>query len=173
MPWMKGSAGRMRGFSMLELMVTVAVLAILASIAAPNFSALINRDRLTSQANELVGLFQYARSEAVRLNGRVTLCPSTDGAACSGGDWSQVIVMVARDNTVLRQFTGNGKAALSADVADVNFSADGLARDSSGLLATANVTVCIDTTRPPDNQRVVELVSGSRVSIRAASGDCP
>ncbi|MGB3391919.1 MAG: GspH/FimT family pseudopilin [Stenotrophomonas sp.] len=154
-------------------MVTVAVLAILMAIAVPSFSALINRDRLTSQANEMVAMVQYARSEAVRLNGRVTLCPSADGAACSGSDWSRAIVLSARDNAVLRQFMGNGRAAITADVNDITFSADGLARDGSGLLATANVTVCIDTTRPPDNQRVMQLASGSRVSILQASGACP
>ncbi|MCG8276163.1 GspH/FimT family pseudopilin [Stenotrophomonas sp. NLF4-10] len=173
MQWMKSGTGRARGFSLLELMVTVAVLAILMAIAVPGFSALINRDRLTSQANELVAVIQYARSEAVRLNGPVTLCPSADGAACSGSDWSRSIVLATRNNAVLRQFSGNGRAAISADVNDVTFSADGLARDGSGLLATANVTVCIDTTRPPDNQRVVQLASGSRVSIQQASGACP
>ncbi|SBV35424.1 putative pilus assambly protein [uncultured Stenotrophomonas sp.] len=173
MQWMKSGTGHARGFSLLELMVTVAVLAILMAIAVPGFSALINRDRLTSQANELVALVQYARSEAIRLNGRVRLCPSSDGAACAGGDWSRVIVLSLRDNAVLRQFSGNGKAAITADVNDVTFSADGLARDGAGLLAVANVTVCIDTTRPPDNQRVVQLASGSRVSIQQASGACP
>ncbi|MGX9719647.1 GspH/FimT family pseudopilin [Stenotrophomonas acidaminiphila] len=154
-------------------MVTVAVLAILASAAIPGFTSLINRDRLTSRANELVALFQYARSEAIRLNGRVVLCPSTDGANCSGSDWDQLIVVVSRSGQVLRQLSGNGRAAISADVADVAFSADGLARDSSGLLATASITVCIDTTHPSDNRRVVQLASGSRVSVQQASGACP
>lgn len=165
--------GAARGFSLLELMVTVAVLAILASVAMPAFTSLINRDRMTSRANELVALFQYARSEAVRLNSRVVLCPSVDGASCSGSDWNQLIVMVPRSGEVLQQFVGNTKAAASADVDDVAFSADGLARDNNGLLATASVTVCIDTTHPADNQRVVQLASGSRVSVQQASGACP
>lgn len=172
MSWMKSGAKGARGFTLLELMVTVAVLAILSVIAVPNFSALLNRDRLTSQANELVATLQYARSEAVRLNSRVTLCPSTDGATCSGDDWSQAIVLVVRNSEVLRQFTGSGRAAISADVDDITFSADGLARGSNGLLATVNVTVCMDTTRPPDNQRIVQVASGSRISIQQASGAC-
>ncbi len=170
---MKGGASGVRGFTLLELMVTVAVLAIVSAIAIPGFSGLINRDRLTSRANELVATIQYARSEAVRLNGPVMLCPSTDGTSCSGDDWSQLIVLAVRSDEVLRQFSGNGKAAIAADVDDVTFSADGLARDGGGLLATANITVCLDTTNPADNQRVVQLASGSRVSVQQASGACP
>ena len=65
--------------------------------------------------NELVATVQYARSEAVRLNGRVMLCPSTNGTSCSGDDWSQLIVLAVRTDEVLRQFSGNGKAAITAD----------------------------------------------------------
>lgn len=164
--------GKCHGFSLLELMTTVAVLAILVAIAVPSFTTLINSNRLTSQANELVVAFQYARSEAARLNSRVTLCPSSDGESCSGGDWSRTIAIVAKNNTVLRESAVSGKTSISADVASVTFGADGLAHDTSGLLATANVTVCLDTTRPTENRRVVQLVGGSRVSIQQATGAC-
>lgn len=167
------SRSRQAGFTLIELMVTIAVLAIVMAIAIPNFRGLINSNRLTTQANELVATLQYARSEAVRANGRVTVCPTSDGSTCSGSDWGSVIVMLNRDNTVLRELHGRAGSALTADVNDVVFSPDGLARDSNGLLATANINVCIDTTQPTDNQRVVALASGSRISVGHASGACP
>ncbi len=170
---MKSGAGGVRGFTLLELMVTVAILAIVSAIAVPSFAGLINRDRLTSQANELVATMQYARSEAVRINGQVQLCPSTNGTTCFGNDWSQLIVLSVRSNEVLRQFSGTGKASIAADVNDITFSSDGLARNTGGLLAVANITVCLDTSNPADNQRVVQLASGSRVSVQQASGACP
>lgn len=164
---------RNAGFTLIELMVTIAVLAVVMAIAIPSMRGLINSNRLTTQANELVATLQYARSEAVRGNGRVTVCPTADGTTCGGSDWGFVIVMRNRDDAVLRELHGRTGSLMSADVDEVVFSPDGLARDTNGLLAAANINVCIDTTQPTDNQRVVSLASGSRVSVGRASGACP
>jgi len=64
-----------RGFSLVELMVTIAVLAILLAIGIPSFASLIASNRLTSATNELVAALQTARTEAIRRNVRVTVCP--------------------------------------------------------------------------------------------------
>jgi len=61
------------GFTLVELMVTLAVAAILAMIAAPSFIELIRSNRLTTQANELVGSLQYARTEAAKQGVQVTI----------------------------------------------------------------------------------------------------
>jgi type IV fimbrial biogenesis protein FimT len=164
------------GFSLIELMTAIAVAAILMAIAVPSFTALINGSRLTSQANELVASLQYARSEAIRLNRKVTLCPSSDGASCSdAAGWGRWIVRMdaaAASDPSLRDVQTSGKTTISADVDKVSFSSDGLARSSDGLLAAATITVCMDTTRPAENQRVVTLASGARVSVAQATGDC-
>jgi len=60
---MKG--GQSRGFTVIELMVTVAVLAILAAVAAPNMRDYLDRQRLVSQVREIANLAQLARSEAI------------------------------------------------------------------------------------------------------------
>jgi type IV fimbrial biogenesis protein FimT len=72
------------GFTILELMITVAVLVILATVALPSLRSTIQNNRMTAQANGFLTAFQMARSEAVKRRGPVSVCASSDGAACTG-----------------------------------------------------------------------------------------
>jgi len=63
-----------RGFTLVELMVTIAILAILATIGLPSFQRLIADYRVSSQANGVQGLLQFARSEAVKRRQSVSVC---------------------------------------------------------------------------------------------------
>lgn len=63
-----------KGVTLIELMVTVAILGIFASIAAPSFRGLLARDRTTAVANDLLASIQLARSEAVRYNSNARIC---------------------------------------------------------------------------------------------------
>jgi len=74
---------RVRGVTLAEVMVVVGIVSILAMLAAPNFSAMIERNRINSAANELMMALQLARSEAIRLNSTTTLCRSANGTSCA------------------------------------------------------------------------------------------
>ena len=75
-----------RGFTLLELMVTGTVAAILTAVALPAFHAFVLNDRDIAQINSLVASFNYARSEAVKqnLSTGIVVCPSSDGSTCNG-----------------------------------------------------------------------------------------
>lgn len=75
---------RHAGFTLIELMVTLSVLALLLGIGVPSFQATIQGNRITTTANDLVAALQFARSEAVRRGVNVTLCASNDQTTCSG-----------------------------------------------------------------------------------------
>jgi type IV fimbrial biogenesis protein FimT len=83
-----------RGFTVLELMVTLAVAAILFSVAVPGFQQLTQRNRIVTYTNDFIATVNYARSEAIRRAQPVSICASSDGASCSG-TWSEGWIVFA------------------------------------------------------------------------------
>mgnify|MGYP003381956147 CR=1 FL=1 len=76
-----------RGFTLVELMVTLAIAAILLSIAAPNFVSFIKNNRITTITNDLLADLALARSEAAKRGQAVSVCISSDGLTCTGSNW--------------------------------------------------------------------------------------
>ena len=168
--------GRSSGFSLVELMITIVVLAVIMAISAPSFTGVFNSNRLTSRANELVASLQMARSGALRRNAAIRVCRSEDGATCAGaiGAWNSWITIDSGD-AVLRQDSVKAPVELTSDVHTISFRGDGVARAAGGGLLDAEFTACIPTTRPSDNQRLIEMGLGGRVSISSQNGggECP
>ncbi|MGE0484823.1 MAG: GspH/FimT family pseudopilin [Gammaproteobacteria bacterium] len=78
-----------RGFTIIELMTVVALMALLVTIGIPNFRTMVANNRVTSQVNLFSSSLQLARSEAVKSNRRVVVCPSTTGTNCTADvDWN-------------------------------------------------------------------------------------
>jgi type IV fimbrial biogenesis protein FimT len=93
---------KLRGFTLIELMITIAVASILLSIGVPSFQNIIRENRLSTQANELITALNMARSEAIRRGVNVTVTPN-------GGGWNSGWVVAAIDPatgiaTTLRSF---------------------------------------------------------------------
>ena len=184
------SAGfALAGFTMIELMVTIAIMAILIALAVPSFRTLIINSRITTHANELLAGLQLARSEAIRSNARAVLCASTNISTCTGGpNWTGGwIAFVDTDRngnrngaeTILRSGTIRAgtvvvnSAAIGA-AGSVVFRSDGIARVGAGALLTGRVGVCepdINAGPLPQNQNVrqVSIGSGSRFAIIRAN----
>jgi prepilin-type N-terminal cleavage/methylation domain-containing protein len=99
------------GFTMIELMVTIAVAAILVGIAVPSFQNYIQNTRSRALASDLSSALNLARAEAVTRADQVNVCPSDDGAAC-GGTWADGwVVIVVASGELLRTYPeprGNG-----------------------------------------------------------------
>lgn len=92
------------GFTIVELMVTIALLGILAAWAAPGFENIVRDNRQATQINDFVSSVQMARSEAIKRGASVTLCTSADGVSCSGAaGWQQgwLVFIDLDDDTVV------------------------------------------------------------------------
>lgn len=74
---------RARGLTLVELLVTLAIVAIGAGIAAPSFKGMIADTRLSGQANDLLVSLKYTRSEAVTRNARVSMCKKASDNSCA------------------------------------------------------------------------------------------
>ncbi len=70
------------GFTLIELMVTIAILGILMSIGIPSFKSFLDRNRIAGEMNSFVSDVQFARSEAIKRGQAVSVCVSSDGATC-------------------------------------------------------------------------------------------
>jgi len=111
------------GFSLVELVITLAVLAIIMAIALPAFGGMLQRTREASAYHLLTASLATARLRAVKDGAPVTVCPSLDGHTCRGDEiWSDGWILYRdpdrddqpqADDAVLQRFDGvSGDLAL-------------------------------------------------------------
>jgi type IV fimbrial biogenesis protein FimT len=95
-----------RGFSLMELMVVLALAAVMLSLGVPSFNDFRRNSRITGVANDFLGTIQSARSEAIKRQLPVAVCPSDDpdtaGATCTSGVFRGWIAFVDENNDCLR-----------------------------------------------------------------------
>ncbi|KAA3650119.1 MAG: prepilin-type N-terminal cleavage/methylation domain-containing protein [Proteobacteria bacterium] len=183
-----------RGVTLIELMVTVAVVAILAAFAVPSFQELIRSSRLSTAANDLSTALALARGEAIRRGGRVTLCRSSTATNATpvcdtgGGSWGDGWVLFvnadadtppaidAGEEILRRGDAVNGNTLViqtTADVASsVTYRPDGTARLDNNQLTNGVLRVCAPG-GSNSNARDLRLRPGGRVIVsRMTSAGC-
>jgi len=168
-----------RGFTLLELMMTIAVLAVIAGIGVPSFVSIIESNRVQTQTNDFYTALLTARSEAVKRNQPVVICKSADQAACTTADnWEQGwLVYVDEDAdetldagepTVLTHDSLVGGLTLRA----VNGSDDLLTYRPDGTLSSSEIfNVCLDADTA--NGKSIDLSVTGRPSRDKEATQCP
>jgi type IV fimbrial biogenesis protein FimT len=129
------------GFTLVELMITISVAAILVAVGVPSFRYVTTSNRVSSEINGLLGDMQFARAEAIREGQTVTVCASANGATCSGStNWktgwlvfSDTGVIGTLDGTdpllkMQRTFSGQDTLQTNHNISAVTFSREGFAQ---------------------------------------------
>lgn len=142
---------RSRGFTLVELMVTIAILSILLGIALPDFRQMLSSERVRSANSDMFSALILARSEAIKRNSTVTVVPNATG-------WSGGWTVVVGGNTVQTQ------NALNADVAVTQM-------DSSNSIIAATTVTFGGNGRPTPTSADITFVFSSS-SIPAVSARC-
>ena len=83
-----------KAFSLVELLITVCVLAILIALALPRFNKQMLNNKSVALGEDIITVFNLARYEAVRRAARVSICASSDRATCTGSWTDGYIVFV-------------------------------------------------------------------------------
>ena len=174
---------RPAGFTLLEIVIGLAIASGLLFAAAGSLGSWIPRAQQRNQADALVQALHHARSEAIKRGHRVDLCPSADGATCdAAGRWELGWLLFddpdrdgdrAAGESIVRveARAGNGITVRgNRPVAGyVSFTAEGLARLASGALQMGTFTVC----KPGLDALEVVLANGGRPRLQEVPVRCP
>lgn len=165
-----------RGFTLVELMISIAVLAVLLGIAAPSFRSMTATSELRSVSSELITTLAQARSEAIKRGGRVTVCMTADGTTCSSATstaWENGWIMFTDDirtgatasidagppaETVLRVFPKSADSiVINGNMTYVSYSADGVSKTMDGGFGAGTLRVCSKSAGISDDVRARQL----------------
>lgn len=169
------------GFTLIELMITVAIIAIVLTIAVPSFQQVIMNNRMATQANDLLGSMNLARSEAVKRGQRVALCKTADPfaatpACTTSGAWGQGwLIFVDSDNdalsageVLLKVHESISPSTLSGDTNVANYlsyAADGTTRlAASNAFQSGTLTLCPGTSGMTGRSIVVNAAGRARIA---------
>lgn len=168
------------GFTLVELLATLAILAILAGMAAPSLRELAARHRLATATNQFVASFQQARMHALSHQLPTELCPAAGGAACAGGlDWSGGWLAWQDDDRNRRLDPGEPVLARFAPLPAGLIARSSIGRPQlrfrpDGSASGSNLTLTLCDTRLPGQGRAIVVNNGGRPRTGpAAAGACP
>ncbi|MET0756350.1 MAG: GspH/FimT family pseudopilin [Pseudoxanthomonas sp.] len=147
------SRRHINGFTLVELLVTVSIAAILLALALPSFQGSMRSNRVATATNELLASLALARSEAVRNTRGAGICASANGASC-GGTWNGGWIVWSDPNgngavdageNIIRYSQGKASTTITGSAASIAFTPRG--RAASGVPTTLSV-VPADVTTP-------------------------
>lgn len=167
--------GSVEGFTLIELMVVLVIVAVLLAIALPSFSVLTLRTKLRSYTNDIVTSVHLARSEAIKRNREITLCVSnSDGTDCNGsGTWDQGWIVLDDPNDMVIKWQQAAPSDITLKEKDgihtIKFKSSGL----NGTPATFYLCAAKSTAGVKEIQVPVSATGRPRADNDPSSTYCP
>ena len=175
------------GATLLELMVVLAVSAILLGIGIPGLTALSSSSRLVSATNELVSSLHLARSEAIKRNSRVVMCKSATGTSCAAsGGWHQGWLVFhdpnnnaaldANETVILARPFFPGGINLNGNqwiARYISYTPSGATRMVSGVLQVGTLTVCNVSASSGTAREIIISSTGRPRTVKVVLASCP
>lgn len=159
------SGGSSRGFSLIELLVAVAILAILMGIGVPAMSVFIEEARTSSAASELVTDMSVLRSTAVKLNCDVSMTPKTVAGTASWKNGWQITYKSASSTSAICDSAGTNIVVVKdheAIAASLNF-------DGTSTAFSMGYDARVNEATPPNIRIYPSTSSGAKVRMRCVS----
>lgn len=174
--WIPMEKQSIRGFTLTELVITLAIGSVFLSVAVPSYYDVIQRNRISSFTNQLVGHLNLARSESIKRGLRVSLCPALNNTACDAqSNWNQGWLVFVDTNSNSVFDADEEMLAIQEGVPDeikVENALATIAFDSSGFfLANQSVFTLSAKRCTGNNARTVTISGGGRLSTEAVN--CP
>lgn len=174
------------GFTAIELLVTMAVVAVLVSIATPTVRTIIQNNRIVALTNDLMSDISYARTESLRRALNTGLCRSSSGTNCdgTGSTWQNGRIVFADINDDGAFTTGTDQILRTREAMPSNtlttatvpnpliFNARGRPLDSAGRPSEVTVSFSLCDSRGPSAGRTVQINRNGQVSSAINPASC-
>lgn len=155
------------GFTLLELMVTIAVAAVLLSLAVPSFTDATLAGKLAANANDLVAGVALGRSEAIKRNAVASMCVSSDGSTCGSGGWEQGWIILTGTTVIQKHAAAPTGFKVTSTATKIDFQPSGVGSTQ------ATLTVCRATPTVGSQERVVQVDATGRAYVsKTTAGSC-